>query len=412
MTKTDRMPILKNGVLHITSGQTINLLMAFLIAYSPVEWCLNAVVNRFISYGAWWDSAICLGLLLIAVFLAAGPILTKQNHISFLIYFIFLLVFGITIYIDLPGKSFAINNFWFFFGRVLPYFLVGFAISDFQGLERIMVKSTKIVVWAMLIWTLLTYTDISHAEWQNNMPMAYEFLPSLIFSVYYTIKTKFKEYKLYSCLSLIVIIALGTRGPILLAGIFIAYAIITMSSSKKRIIWVVFIGLLMVLIWFNFYSILNWLNDLFVNLGITNAAINKMLYAEDLANGRIELYEIISNNMENSWVLGQGVYCDRTFSGIYVHLLPLELVVNFGIILGGLIFTAIMFWAFWGLAKAKKNTCVFCMLAIGVFVGVFKLFMSGSYLEEPYFFLCLGLLSNRIINSRYKQKDQLENTYA
>ena len=80
----------------------------------------------------------------------------------------------------------------------------------------------------------------------------------------------------------------------------------------------------------------------------------------------------------------------------YAHSIIWECLVDFGPIFG----SVILFWFFIRLYKSLKRSLylpLYTVFIIFVALGVIKLFMSGSFLEEFYFFSTLGLMLNKFL---------------
>ena len=108
-----------------------------------------------------------------------------------------------------------------------------------------------------------------------------------------------------------------------------------------------------------------------------------------LDSGRLEIQkELIRQIKINPF--GYGLGGDRVFTGWYAHNIFLELIVQFGIFIGGFLCVFLVYIVISSLRKARAEMQILSILLLFICTGLIKLLISGSYLIEPYFFLLLG----------------------
>lgn len=367
----------------------INLLCCILFGYYIIQLALNSIVNNFL-HGGWWDSAIVYTAVLAGIVYAIPCIIKRVTFSSIVIYILFILFFSSTIIFDRLGAQAASDNWFTFFFLVLPYVFVGNSIRDFDMLQDMLYKTSKIVTVAVGIWYVL---NVSGTEdmWVNFMGISYSYLPFVILSVYRFFKNKSISSCIWMIVSLLITVLLGTRGVMLFSSMFFCVCILHFSKSFKAILSFVVMLIIATVIVINFNDILTSLDNLMKQYGIVNGGIQKMLYANDVSNGRYDLYKSIIEEIDKNVIWGQGVFADRTIIGVYVHLLPLELLLNYGYILGGVFIVAISTIVAYEFVKLRNNHNAWCVFCFVLFPGIFKLFFSNSYLAEPYFFVTLGI---------------------
>lgn len=395
---------MKRVILHVPTGEVaVNLLLAFFIGYTPMLYSINEVVNRFIQYGAWWDSAFVMGVFIIVLLIGMPTIAGRQDYRTILFTLCVLALFGVTIFLNTDGAIFAKNNLVSFFIQTFPAIYLGYAVKEFEHLERVLILLARVVTVAVLIWCILVIGAVNDDEvLQSYMAMSYSFLPCCMICTYSAFKEKNITNILFFVLSLVLVVILGTRGPMLFACIFVCLCILRYSSQRNRVF--ICIGLLVSVGIFVYYfmDIVQWLYDFSLERGIRNNGLHKILYAKDITNGRTDLYAVCIEKLKDAPILGRGIYADRKYIGGYVHLLPLELCLNFGLVIGTILFIALMGRCFYVLSKSDQNDIKWLLIISAFFIGVCKLFASGSYLEEPYFYLLIGILMRPIHQKREK----------
>ena len=93
--------------------------------------------------------------------------------------------------------------------------------------------------------------------------------------------------------------------------------------------------------------------------------------------------------------------------GSYAHNLLFELWSQFGIVFGSVLVVALFVIVFGRLIKEKDRHAKY-FITILISLGIMKLFMSGSYLFEPYLFLLIGVcVRNRQSHSSKKMRFSL-----
>jgi hypothetical protein len=195
---------------------------------------------------------------------------------------------------------------------------------------------------------------------------------------------------------MILIFIAGCRGA--LVGLLVSVLACFLFGEKSRnqkyaVIAIASVGLIIAL-FVDWYSMLESIASLLDSFGVSSRTIRMIMeesFLED--SGRGDLRNTVLSELD---ILGKGLYGDRiALNGTYVHNIFFELMFDYGILFGGILFVA---WA------GTVVRCVFkvsgvskvliCALLSGGFV---KMFLSGSFLnQEPAVFLLLGICLNCI----------------
>ena len=111
--------------------------------------------------------------------------------------------------------------------------------------------------------------------------------------------------------------------------------------------------------------------------------------------------------MDNIGFLPKGLYYDRiAANGSYAHNLFLELAIQYGILLGGLIIVWLCYHVVQSVFAVSKNPTARVVLYSLIASGLMRLMFSGSYLlNEPGFWLLIGLMLN-YCNSEYAKSSE------
>lgn len=244
-------------------------------------------------------------------------------------------------------------------------------------IDNVLLKISWAIVGLMGIFVLAFFTGNTVA-FGYNMPLAYALLlPTL---------TLYKNIGLYSKVAfvflLLCMLIFGSRGPLAVACLYIIYDLI--QTSKKNL-------LILVMLLFLTVSILPLLADQLDGLGISSRTLNFILSGDfGSAEGRDEIYPMCIKLINENWFAGVGIFGDRIHLDEECHNFILEILVNYGVILGTLILVYIgLFFliSYIKLDDVRRN--YFAKFVIAFFI---PLMVSDSYLISIYFGLFWGLI--------------------
>ncbi len=179
---------------------------------------------------------------------------------------------------------------------------------------------------------------------------------------------------------------IGSRGPLLTVIVFSILLFVLELKKWNGLIWS--FGIIIILFVVFWPSIL----ELTYDLGINSRSIGLLQEGGFLQSGdRIKLYtEVWQNILDHPW-LGLGIYGDRTIlDGLYSHNLILEMLNNFGILLGTcfILLMAVKFVKFITLTESPDRQLILMLFCF----GIVPLMFSRSYLNDPGFGIFIGSL--------------------
>lgn len=232
----------------------------------------------------------------------------------------------------------------------------------------------------------------------DNMYAAYQLLPHVALLLWATLE-KFRLWKVVVfTLGVLFLLSCGTRGPLVCLGFFgIIYFFFYMNFRGA-----IYVKLGIVISFFilaiNFETILLSLARTFTDLKLSTRILEKVITGE-LGNDshrsvlRDKLESVMSEG-DHFW--GLGAFGCRNYDIIYPHFLPLDFVCTFGYVLGYtllvLLFTLICF-AFWVSRGTKRQVFILLLFSI----SIIKLFLSNSFLLEPWFYMLIGVCVRELI---------------
>lgn len=336
-------------------------------------------------------------VLVAILFLYALPAVLKRSKLKFIgTYFITVFVFIIHFFIFPENQMYLKELIFPFFFMCVPAFVYSISINDWKVLKQIMRKASFIVFIFGAILGLLIFSGSASTGSYSMSLSYYMLLPAIIY-----LDKLFDKFSLRALLfvsiSLMVILALGSRGAILCILVFVFLKLLRPSnrlSFKKIFLYIVSSGSA-VLVFLNLENILWYLYNFLLGFGINSRSLILFLREDIHLSGRESLYDNVNQEILNNPLLGIGIGGDRRVIGGYVHNLFLEILANFGIIFGAFLMTTLILLIFKALLVKDKEK--YNMIIIWLSLGFVHLMVSGSYLTDIKFWILIGLITNSLI---------------
>jgi len=340
-------------------------------------------------------SKVIVGLF----FLISFPIVMKRNWLMFVSTYMVSVFIFLYNYLVFPQNSEALMSIVFpFFFICLPSFVYSFSINDKNILMNMMYKVSNIVfIFGTLIGILVFTNRISIGAYSISLSY-YMLLPAIINMYRFFIKNSASPI-LKVIVSLVIILALGSRGAIMCLGVYIIVASIknikkltfTSLLSYTSIFLVLILGIIY------FENIIAFIYEILANLGIRSRTLYLFMQDNLYLSGRDRLYEVITRQITENPILGIGIAGDRVFIGGYSHNIFIELLSGFGIFIGSIIIVAIALICYKTIHN--KNKLDSNISIIWFSLGFVPLLVSGTYLTYFSFWIFLGL-AIRVIKDR------------
>lgn len=343
-------------------------------------------------------------------YLVALPIVLKRNWFKFIgIYFIamFIFIFNYSVFnenwIYLKSVIFPL----FFTG--LPSLIYAYSISDLDVLMEIMKKVANIVFAVGTLIAIATFTGFKSVGAYSMSLSYYMLLPSIIYMNEFLNSMSVKKF-ITLTISLIVILALGSRGAIMCIGIFTILKLLPKLKTltyKKIMLYLILFSIIILGIIF-FKDIIEYIYNFLFRYGIKSRTLRLFMSDITYSSGRDSIYTDILQEIYNNPLLGFGLAGDRrllTGRNAYVHNIIIEILGNFGIIIGMIVNVfLILLLGKSLLQKGKRN---YTMIIIWISIGFVHLMISSSYLIDFKFWILLGLLFKNINYNNIKRKQGL-----
>ena len=170
-----------------------------------------------------------------------------------------------------------------------------------------------------------------------------------------------------------------------------------MAISLEKILcegvskYIILIALLVLIIYLFKGQLISYLTDLFSKLGFNSRTIAWLTMADSSldSSGRDSLYLDAIVAIKNNPIFGYGILGDRMLLGLYVHNIFLEILLDFGVIIGGYISIKMI------ICSIKSYICLYTRrISVIIIFAMVSLMVSGSFLHNGAFWLALGIMLN------------------
>ena len=331
----------------------------------------------------------------VAYIILIAMCMKKRSHfrggdIMIMLFVILSIIFTWIIYPDNIEKyMLGEGQLWPTVFPLFRYFIVGLFLIPNEETVDLMGKVSCV---AILIESLFIYFILSGSEMQNDddMSRAYFLLLSVLFAINYAYDKRTIVGITFSVLGFFLLLSMGTRGPIMIVLTFVVAKFIQLSANKGVGIFVV--AILLIFIWLvnspYWNALLLFIREIISSIGLSTRVIDHTIEGEMVTNysERDEIFTLLISKIKESPLNGWGVYGEWQFVGWSAHNMYLEILICYGVIVGGFI----ILWMLYIAAKAFFSSKAIpvrglvLMFACNVFIrGIF----GGGFFTFPTFLM-------------------------
>ena len=283
----------------------------------------------------------------------------------------------------------------------LPMYFAGVFFS-FRKLKAQLyfISIISLIGQFLFVFFIAKNVEQSYQDMDDYMVQSYQILPYVLYTLYYAMESPNKYRIIWSLFGLFIVLSLGTRGPFLCSMIFIVTYILIFKFPSIGIIR----KILIVSGSYFFYKVivafLQPLLALIVSAGGSARIIEWILGenagAEASSEQRIDIINQAIGFLEKNNYMGMGFAGDRVMmQGFYVHNFAIELIISYGLIFGSLILIILAYRLTKGVFTYNiEDNNKFLLLLICT--GLIPLFMSGSYVDNIWFYFMLGFCTQTL----------------
>jgi|GEM_PF-1714933 len=304
----------------------------------------------------------------------------------------------------------------------IPPFLI--AISSPLDYEYLLTKLFWCSIIILPLDIIINIQRLTLTKVLDYMTISYQLLFWTMIALFYTIEKKKKWPWVIIIISGLSIFTGGSRGAVLClsASIFLIYVcknyLINKSSDHqiKQIILFAFL-LIIAFIIFSSDSLILGIENLLSSFGLKSRVINRIIGASFFDNAdRNHIQKELLPHVFNH-IFGFGIYGDRflTVSGKYAHNFFLELLIDFGVVLGGGVIIALIISTVKAFLICVRKRMIYSLYFVifSIIYIYLKFMISASYLESSECFFAVGIVINIIRNrnnGELKDDQQLVNS--
>lgn len=290
----------------------------------------------------------------------------------------------------------------------LPVSLYYMAIKDKTVFFSLLTKSAY---YQLALGLLFVAYTLYIGEPHYDMVFSYLVLVPVLLLANKAMKQKVFGLDFFlTLIGVVAILWIGSRGPVLAFTVFILLRILFSASNMNGGYSIIrrlgFMAFLLV-VWLNLDVVLVSLERWFLTTGLPSRAVFLLLRSSaegvDFLTGRAQIWSVAMNSIYERPIWGYGIAGDRVFLyGTYPHNLFLEVLVQFGVILGLLIITAFIAVVLLGWIKASPTEREFIAVFIGL--GLVPLMVSGSFWVSANFWLLIAICLSPLRLQPYRRK--------
>lgn len=297
--------------------------------------------------------------------------------------------------------------------KTLPWYFIGIVFVQENKNDEMMnllyVLSCVAICFKILFSIFFGEAmSVAESKYAGDMDTAYKLLPHICVVQYYVFAKPNWKNILILIAGSIFLMLLGSRGPVLIAliSLILMFVFFSKAKHKKAILLIAGTAAVIFAVSPLFITTIRWLQGLAIKMGLSVRVFDKILSRSiGYSSGRNLLYSRLLTAMNGHEFLGYGLFGDRVLINTYAHSLPLELWVDFGYIIGTLIFLCILISLIAAFRRTSQES-VKAMILVLTLVGVVKLFLSGSFLQEQMLYMLFGISSCTLKEARARKELQ------
>lgn len=400
-----------------TKEKYITLLACATIGFSPLLSLVIQIIRMFVTLPYKIDTILVYFLLVLLVLKSLNILMVriKLKSISMIFFILFSLL--VAFFYDVSNTEIQILLIKDFILICVPSLVIFSTLKDFKILYKYLII-TSIIIVTSVFFNVFIFPSNAFSNQTYHQEQSYLLLLPILTFLNAAVKNKNNKilYILLFLSSLLLLISMGSRGPLLSIVLYSAFIMCFQLYKRKKTI-LIFISFFILI--YVFRDTLTFeLLHLFDRLGLSTRVFDRIIASSFFADeSRISLYKRSILLIVENPVLGIGLGNDRMLLssalgisdmnnvlGLYVHNIFLEILLAYGIFIGGFI---IVFWSL-KIIKAikRKNESFRHVYFILFFSSIIPLFVSGSFIASASFFALIGITLSSENNSEVLKKHE------
>lgn len=387
-------------MLRISNERILALLIGL-----PAVYLYFTGLGQFFGAFSLLNYAIYMFIFLLSIIAYSRTILVRTNFFIFS-GVIIILLFNSLIYpesveylIECSSiRSIVLSNIFTLVVIALPAFLLAKQVDDFELLlSEINNIGTIISALFVITFALIVFVFKVNFDYMN---ITYGCIPWVLFLFGHSIYYKTKYNRIISIIAFAFIAFSGCRGALLTTSIYLATMYLLSLKNGlnvRKLLGFIAVFILGLIIIFNFDNLISLLYETLSRMGFRSRTLELYLnlsVEEGLFHysDREKIQLPLINNLN---IIGHGLYGDRvTLNGVYAHNVFLEVLYDFGIIIGGVIciIYCLLLMRSIKLMFDTRSDHIQLMIAVSLAVLTCKYMVSLSLFSTAEFWFLIGLL--------------------
>lgn len=333
-------------------------------------------------------------ILILAIFLCVPFLFRRLRAVDYVFVLLCITIYSLHLIFYQENELPLSDRFLSFAFAVVPFYLVG-ATFDIEKFRKCFFYVSVITICASAAYYLI-YTrgaDYSGGYTREgySMSASYDILPHVLM-VSWSALEEMKPWKLLvMVLGVFLMLSFGTRGPLVCVFVFVAIYLLFIHKSKRRnLLRVLTLIVVAVLIYF-LDDIMLAIQGALIYFGMSTRITDKFFGGgmED-TSGRDDIARDLVDIMTNDdRFFGHGLLGSYKYVGTYPHNIVVEFLFSFGIVIGIILLCVLAFFLIRSYLSCRtESEKVFFFLLL--MPGILKLCLSGTFLDEKFFFFLLG----------------------
>lgn len=294
----------------------------------------------------------------------------------------------------------VLKVYYFSIDMILTYIfyipIAVFLIPQIRDVNKVLsqIALFRYVVLVIAVF-MVFFSGYASNEHETYMSFSYAVMPFVLLCFYEACyRGKSFDYFAY-ILGVIIMVFYGARTPLVSSLVSAALMYMIYIRQHKKVSARIMIYLMILVIAFIIISssnvILAWLGDFGESIGsYALSKLNQDAFLESA--GRDSIYEGAIRLIRSKGGAPLGLFADRYYLDvIYVHNIFLEFLINFGVIVGGILSILLIYGIFRSFLVSKGES-IKVFLIISFFAIFIRFLLSGSYLIEGMSFVYFAIL--------------------
>lgn len=371
----------------------IFVLIAF--SYNSVMVYFSAVFARLPIIGVIGYEILPLFVSFLAIIcFAAGYFRgVKVSDILFILSFLLTIILSYMFHPE-TNEYYTQSNLRPIYVETVPFFLLAVCFRCNQKTLKNLTYISFVAIILNVLYMFL-FVGLTSEDGEYYMGQAYVLLPHVMFAINSIFDRAIIQKRIisifFSLLGIFFLVAMGSRGPLLIAIIYLIMKIFLSIDKRKPKTIVMFTVVAIVLIGIiasDYYLILfEKLSNTLSRYGMSTRIIDMLLENEYLSHtsGRDRIYELLLEKISEKPILGYGIFGEEQFD-VLAHNIALEIIMYYGIPIGATIIIAYIVTALRAYFKTDNKYARDLILLFFVMTVVRAPF-GGSHLSYYFFFL-------------------------